>query len=118
MTITLTQMLRQRRDLCLYGRKVSDLAPRGDLGLGLDAEGPIGFARVRAFRLGDECHTLAVPVVISVYGDGHPPEADDDLARSDERLWRATLDDAALLLDIRDGSLRHLLQSACEGWTG
>lgn len=111
MTITLTQMLRQRRELCLYGRKLSDLAPRGDLGLGLDAEGPVGFARVRAYRLGDECHTLLLPVVISVYGDGHPPEADDELARAGDRLWRATLDDAGLLLDIRDGTLRQLLQS-------
>lgn len=109
MSITLTQMLKQQRQLWLYGLKLSDLLPRGDLGLALDAEGPVGFVRVRGYRLDDVWHSLAQPLVLSLYGEGHPPDADDAHALPGERVWQATLDDATLRLDISAGTLQQWL---------
>ena len=37
--VTLTQVLALERRVDLYGSRITDLAPRGDLGLGLDPEG-------------------------------------------------------------------------------
>lgn len=110
-TVTLTQVLSLDRQLVLYGQRVSDLSPRGDLGLGLDPEGPVGFALVRGFRRGGRCHRLDTPLVISVFGDGQPAAADDGFAQPDERLWTMAAADRALRLDLQQGPLAALLES-------
>lgn len=111
MPFTLTQVLLQRGALRLYGSAVSDLQPRGDLGLGLDPDGPVGFALIRAYRHAGQPVILAAPVMLSVYGTGQTPAADDALAGPDDRVWTVHQHDAGLLLVLRPGPLIDLLQA-------
>jgi hypothetical protein len=107
--LTLTQVLNLERDLCLYGRRITDLSPRGDLGLGLDPEGPVGFAMVRAFRRAGGFTRLAKPLVLSVFGEGQRPDAADRDAEPGERLWIASAADRALRIELQHGTLTALL---------
>lgn len=111
MPLTLTQVLLQRGALRLYGSAVCDLQPRGDLGLALDPDGPVGFALIRAYLQAGQPVILPVPVVLSVYGAGQPPAADDALAGPDDRVWTVRQHDAGLLLVLRPGHLIDLLQA-------
>lgn len=113
--ITLTQVLSLDRRLSLYGNRITDLVPRGDLGLGLDPEGPVGFALVRGYRRGARFNWLPVPLVLSVFGDGQPPAADDDDARAGERIWTVAAADRALQLQLQQCTLAALLQPAAGG---
>lgn len=108
--LTLTQVLTRHQLLRLLGTRIADLAPRGDLGLGLDPEGPVGFALVRAVEQAGRWSLLAEPLVLSVFGDGQLPGPDDVLADADERIWTAGSQDAALLLRIVPAPLGSLLQ--------
>lgn len=110
--LTLTQVFNLDRSVSLYGRRISDLSPRGDLGLGLDPDGPVGFALVRAFRRGSCFKVLACPLVLSVFGDGCLPGPADRDAQLGDRLWRATASDCTLRLDLQRGSLTSLLACA------
>ncbi|HOB93635.1 MAG TPA: hypothetical protein PK306_08495 [Aquabacterium sp.] len=110
--LTLTQVLTQQHILRLLGTRISDLSPRGDLGLGPDPGGPVGFALVRAVAQGGHWSLLPAPIVLSVFGDGQPPGAEDALARPDERIWTAGSQDAALQLRIVPAPLGSLLQMA------
>lgn len=110
MTFTLTQLLSQRDTLRLYGRKLTDLAPRGDLGLGLSPEGPAGFAQIRACARADLALALPQPLILSVFGEGQAPAADDADALPGERVWLARRSDLALQLQIRQAPLSVLLQ--------
>ena len=112
MTVTLTQVLSQRDALRLYGSKVSDLSPRGDLGLGMDPEGPVGFAQIRAYRLGGRTLLLASPLIMSVFGEGEAPGEDDDVAQDSERVWSVRQDDMALSITVGRGSSMQLLRAA------
>lgn len=107
--ITLTQVLNLDRDLALYGQRITDLRPRGDLGLGLDPEGPVGFARIRAVRHCGRLKLLPTPLVLSVYGDGREPAEEDADAQLGERIWTATVADRALRLELQHGSFAALL---------
>ncbi|WP_284620211.1 hypothetical protein [Aquabacterium humicola] len=106
---TLTEVLALGRLLSLYGRRISDVAPRGDLGLGLDPEGPVGFALIRAYRRHAGVVVLPEPLVLSVFGDGQPPDGDDADAQPGERIWTAAAADRAMRLQLQQGSLAALL---------
>ena len=106
---TLTQVLALGRVLCLYGRRISDLTPRGDLGLGLDPEGPVGFALVRGYRRNAGFTALPTPLVLSIFGEGRPAGADDTDAQAGERTWTFAAADRALRLELQQGTLAALL---------
>ena len=94
MTVTLTQVLSQQKELLLFGQLVSDFYLRGDLGLGLDPDGPIGFAWVHAYKKpGGPRVPLADPLLLSVHGPGQTP---DHKPAGGERCWRVYRDDATV----------------------
>lgn len=107
--ITLTRVLALDRTIVLHGRRISDLTPLGDLGLGLDPEGPVGFALIRAFSCAGRHSVLPMPLVLSVFGQGRAAQADDPGADVGERSWQAAAGDRALRVDIRHGTLEFLL---------
>jgi hypothetical protein len=107
--VSLTQVLALGRRLALYGSRIHDLSPRGDLGLGLDPEGPVGFALVHGYRRGERFTTLPTPLVLSVFGDGQPADAADVHARPGDRVWTVAAADRALRLDLQQGTLAALL---------
>jgi hypothetical protein len=109
MTITLTQMLTRHRTVRLYGNRIADINPRGDLGLGLDPEGPVAFALIRAFHQAGHTTVLAEPAVLSVHGDGQAAGPDDPLAQADEQVWTAASTDAALRLELQQAPLQAIL---------
>ncbi len=115
LTLTLTQVLTGHRLLRLLGKRIVDLAPHGDLGLGPDPEGPVGFALVRAVQHAGHWTVLAEPLVLSVHGDGQPPQPDDSLALPDERMWRAGSQDMAVRLVVVAAPLSGLLQVSMGG---
>lgn len=108
-TVTLSQVLSLHRTVKLYGRRISDLAPRGDLGLGLDPAGPLGFAAVRAAACDQDRFDLTEPIVLSVFGEGEPPEDSDAIALPGERIWTMAMGDRGLKLQIVQGTLWSLL---------
>ncbi len=112
MTITLTNILKQRALIRLIGARLTDLAPRGDLGLGLDPAGPVGFAQIRAFSVNDRATELHLPLIMSVYGDGDEPAAGDTLAAAGDRVWTVGQDDVTLALRVDRGSAAQLLRGA------
>lgn len=108
MSITITQWLAERDEIRLFGRRISDLQPRGDLGLALDPDGPVGFALIsRVVRRGCSVH-LTPPRLLSVYGEGVPAPAGDD-GGSHERMWRCAAADPVLVLQIERGTLDQML---------
>ncbi|OYU67320.1 MAG: hypothetical protein CFE45_43630 [Burkholderiales bacterium PBB5] len=115
MSIPLTQLLTRRAALRLYGQRIADISPRGDLGLGLDPDGPVVFALVRAYQQGGTTTELPEPTVISVYGEGQAPGADDAGAHADERVWLASADMPAWRLQLHSAPLQSLLQSSPPG---
>jgi hypothetical protein len=108
--MTLTQVLALGRRVVLYGHKITDLVPYGDLGIGLDPEGPVGFALVRGYRRNDRFTCLPEPVVLSVFGNGRPAAADDGDAHAGEHLWTMAAADRALQLRLQPGTVGTLLQ--------
>jgi hypothetical protein len=108
--MTLTQVLALDRRIVLYGRKITDLSPVGDLGIGLDPEGPVGFALVRGYRRNDRFTCLEKPIVLSVFGGGRPAAADDGDAHAGEHLWTMTAADRALQLHLQVGTVGTLLR--------
>jgi len=110
--LTLTQVLALGRQLDLYGTRIGDIAPRGDLGLGLDPEGPVGFALIRAYRHQGRFIALPTPLVLSVFGEGQPSDATDTDRRADERRWTMAAADRALRLEVQQGTLAALLGPA------
>lgn len=113
--LTLTQVLTGHRLLRLLGRRIADLAPQGDLGLGPDPEGPVGFALVRAVQQAGRWTVLPEPLVLSVHGDGQPPQPDDSLALPEERVWRAGSHDTAVRLAVVAAPMSSLLQASLAG---
>lgn len=107
--ITITQVLSLDRRVSLYGLRITDLAPRGDLGLGLDPEGPVGFALVRGFRRNGLFKRLSEPLVLSVFGEGGISDPADADAMDGERVWQVALADRVLRLELQQGSLAALL---------
>ncbi|MFG6460022.1 hypothetical protein ACG04Q_00480 [Roseateles sp. DXS20W] len=107
--ITMTDVLSLNRSVCLYGVCITDLSPRGDLGLGLDPEGPVGFALVRGYRRNGQFRRLDEALVLSVFGEGRASEPDDVDALAGERLWEVALADRLLRLEMQQGSLAALL---------
>jgi len=94
MTMTLTQVLLQQKELLLFGHQVSDFYLRGDLGLGLDPDGPITFAWVHGFKTtSGPRETLAEPLLLSVHGPGSTPDPE---AAPGERCWRVYRDEGAV----------------------
>lgn len=114
-TCTLTQVLNRNRSVRLLGSRISDLSPRGDLGLGLDPEGPVGFALVRAFQQAGLWAALPEPLVLSVFGDGQTPAPDDAAAGPDERVWTVNSQDTVVRLALLPAPLASLLQAALGG---
>ena len=114
-TTTLTQVLTGHRLLRLLGQRIADLAPQGDLGLGPDPDGPVGFALVRAVQQAGRWTVLPEPLVLSVHGEGQPPQPGDTLAAPDERVWRAGSQDLAVRLAVLQAPLSGLLQAALGG---
>lgn len=109
--ITMTDVLSLDRRVCLYGVRITDLSPRGDLGLGLDPEGPVGFALVRGYRRNGQFTRLGGALVLSVFGDGRASEPDDADALAGERVWEVALADRLLRLEMQQGSLAALLNA-------
>lgn len=108
MSMTITQWLAERDEIRLYGNRISDLQPRGDLGLALDPDGPVGFALIsRVVRRGCTIR-LTPPRLLSVYGEGVPTPAGED-GSSSERMWRCGAADAVLVLQIERGTLDQVL---------
>ncbi len=86
MTVTLTQVLQQQNQLLLYGQQVSDFYLRGDLGLGVQPDGPVGFAWIHAMQLAHGARQpLAAPLLMSMHGPGQTCEHP---TVPDERCWR------------------------------
>jgi hypothetical protein len=109
--ITMTEVLSLDRRVSLYGMRISDLTPRGDLGLGLDPEGPVGFALVRGYRRNDQFKRLSAPLVLSVFGEGNASDPDDADALDGERVWQVALADRVLRLELQQGGLAALLDA-------
>lgn len=109
--ITMTDVLSLDRRVCLYGVRITDLSPRGDLGLGLDPEGPVGFALVRGYRRNGEFRRLHEALVLSVFGEGRASEPGDADALAGERVWELALADRLLRLQMQQGSLAALLNA-------
>ncbi len=109
--ITMTEMLSLDNRVRLYGRRITDLAPRGDLGLGLDPEGPVGFALVRGYRRNGLFKPLNEPLVLSVFGEGTACDPADAEALEGERVWESALADRLLRLELQQGSLAALLNA-------
>lgn len=107
--ITMTEMLSLDRRVSLYGKRITDLSPRGDLGLGLDPEGPVGFALVRGYRRNGQFTRLNEALVLSVFGEGSAREPADVDALDGERVWEVALADRLLRLELQQGSLASLL---------
>jgi hypothetical protein len=108
-SLSLSEVLALHRHVKLYGRRINDLSPRGDLGLGLDPEGPVGFAHIRAYRRNGQFHNLAHPLVISVFGEGRPAQPEDSDALPGEGVWQAALADRVLRLELQQGGLAAML---------
>ncbi len=108
--LTISQVLALDRRISLYGVRISDLSPRGDLGLGLDPEGPVGFAHIRGYRHNGSFTRLTQPLVLSVFGEGRAAEASDADAQIGERVWQAALADRVLRLEMRQGGLAAFLE--------
>lgn len=106
---TLTQVLALDRQVALHGVRITDLSPRGDLGLGLDPEGPVGFALIHGFSRNGQFQRLAAPVVLSVFGEGRPHEGPGSEGPPAERIWHVALADRALRLELQQGSISALL---------
>lgn len=109
--ITMTEVLSLGRRVCLYGMRITDLVPRGDLGLGLDPEGPVGFALVRGYRSNGRFTRLDQALVLSVFGEGSAGDAGDTDALDGERVWEVALADRLLRLELQQGSLASLLDA-------
>lgn len=109
---TLTDVLTAHRTVRLLGRRIQDLSPRGDLGLGLDPQGPVGFALVRAFSQGAGWALLPEPLVLSVFGPGQAPAAADMPAAADERVWMVDSRDTTVRLALLPGTVGAVLQAA------
>jgi len=109
--VTITEVLSLDRRVCLYGMRITDLSPRGDLGLGLDPEGPVGFALVRGYRRNDQFRRLREPLVLSVFGEGDASDPDDAEALRGERVWKVALADRVLRLELQQGGLAALLDA-------
>jgi hypothetical protein len=107
--VTMTEMLSLDRRVRLYGMRITDLSPRGDLGLGLDPEGPVGFALVRGYRRHGLFKQLDEALVLSVFGEGSRCDSDDADALDGERVWDVALADRLLRLELQQGSLAALL---------
>lgn len=107
--ITMTEVLSLDRQVSLYGLRITDLSPRGDLGLGLDPEGPVGFALVRGYRSNGQFMRLNEPLVLSVFGEGNASDPDDADALNGERVWHVALADRVLRLELQHGGLAALL---------
>jgi hypothetical protein len=107
--VTITQVLALDRRVSLYGARITDLSPRGDLGLGLDPEGPVGFALIRGYRRNGRFTVLRDPLVLSVFGDGRPADPGDGDAQASERVWVVALADRAFGLVLQQGGLAALL---------
>ncbi|MBI3349586.1 MAG: hypothetical protein HY020_20550 [Burkholderiales bacterium] len=107
--VTMTEMLSLDRRVILYGMRITDLSPRGDLGLGLDPEGPVGFALVRGYRRNGLFRQLDEALVLSVFGEGRARDPADPDALDGERVWEAALADRLLRLELQQGSLAALL---------
>lgn len=105
--VTMTEILSLDRRVRLYGMRITDLSPRGDLGLGLDPEGPVGFALVRGYRHHGLFKQLDQALVLSVFGEGS--RCDDADALDGERVWEVALADRLLRLELQQGSLAALL---------
>lgn len=119
MTVTLTQVLAERNQVRLYGRKVTDFALRGDLGLGgHEPEGPIVFASIDAFALAGEPPTsLLPPLLLSVHGEGEPA-SETEPAWSTRRCWITDRDAVAWLAVLKKGPLRSLIEPASAAGEG
>ena len=109
--VTMTEMLSLDRRVSLYGLRITDLAPRGDLGLGLDPEGPVGFALVRGYRRNGLFKRLDEALVLSVFGEGRTHDPADADALAGERVWEVALADRLLRIELQRGSLAALLNA-------
>lgn len=110
--ISMTEVLSLDRRVSLYGLRITDLSPRGDLGLGLDPEGPVGFALVRGYSRNGQFRRLAEPLVLSVFGEGSASRPDDADALDGERIWQVALADRVLRLQLQQGGLAALLDAS------
>jgi hypothetical protein len=107
--LTISEVLSLDRRVSLYGVRISDMTPRGDLGLGLDPEGPVGFACIRGYRRRGGFVGLARPILLSVFGEGRVSDPSDIDARAGDRVWQAALNDQVLRLELLQGNLAALL---------
>jgi hypothetical protein len=107
--VTISEVLARKHRITLYGARISDLTPRGDLGLALDPEGPVCFAHIRGYRSNGSFKRLRRPLVLSVYGHGRPGEPSDIDALPGEQVWDATWTDPVLQLELREESLSSVL---------
>jgi hypothetical protein len=108
-SLTISQVLALDRQVCLYGLRISDLSPRGELGLGLDPEGPVGFAHIRGYRHQGNFRRLAQPLMPSVFGQGRACEPSDADALLGERVWQLAMADRLLKLEMQQGGLAAFL---------
>ena len=113
-TVTLSQVLSLHSAVQLYGMRISDLAPQGDLGLGLDPAGPLCFASVRGVAREGRFTELPATIVLSMFGEGEPPASDDAAALAGERIWTMAAGDRALRMQLHQGTLSSLLTAAGE----
>lgn len=107
--ITMTEMLSLDRKVSLYGVRITDISPRGDLGLGLDPEGPVGFVLVRGYRRNGQFKRLNEALVLSAFGEGNARDPADPDGLDGERIWEVALADRLLRLELQQGSLASLL---------
>ncbi|RZL35650.1 MAG: hypothetical protein EOP35_12950 [Rubrivivax sp.] len=107
----MTEALSLDRRVSLYGMRITDLSPRGDLGLGLDPEGPVGFALIRGYRRNGVFKRLDEALMLSVFGDGRAADPTDADALAGERVWQVALADRLLRVELRQGSLVALLDA-------
>jgi hypothetical protein len=111
--ITLSDASKFGRQISLYGRSVSGL---GDLPSYINVRqsranpGP-SVALIRAFRVGNFCKELPMPVVLILPGIGEEPAEDDKCARSNELVWEMSQDEQTALVSVEPGEAGELLDS-------
>jgi hypothetical protein len=110
MGLTLTEVLATHQSVKLYGWHITDLSPRGNLGLPMDPAGPVGFAAVQRCTVAEQVFELPRLTVLSVYGEGIAPDASDKVAKPGQKCWQMRASDLCLDVLIKRSSILELLR--------
>ncbi|MDW9364322.1 hypothetical protein GOA99_31385 [Sinorhizobium meliloti] len=110
MPLTLSEAMRSRFSIKIYGLEISD-ADNLMTALGTDAGRGPKLAMVYSFAMGAFCKKLPVPTPMVVFGPGEAAPKDDDCANKlpDEKIWTLLPDEKLTAVTIDEGTAAELL---------